>query len=80
MKIRDVLPSEALGAEFSDGEFRRYLNHEVIEEITEYDSRFPFKHKNIHVWWILEDNTAIGWNENPSVGWSFPVAKVKGVE
>ena len=77
MKLRDVLPSEALSVEFSDGKFRRYLDYEVIEEIMKYDSRFPFKHKNIYVWWILEDDMAVGWNENPSRGWSFPVAKVK---
>jgi len=80
MKLRDALPSEALSVEFSGDKFRRYLDYEVTEEIMEYDSRFPFKHKNIHVWWILEDNIAVGWNENRSRGWSFPVAKIKEVE
>lgn len=77
MKLRDVLPSEALSVEFSEDKFQRYLDSEVIETITKYDSRFPFTHKNIYVWWILKDNMAVGWNENPSRGWSFPVAKLK---
>ena len=82
--LRDVLPREAINSgEFIDDKFHKYLDYEVIEEIKdftrtpEYEGQFPFKHKNIHVWWILEDNIAVAWNENPSRGWSFHVAKMK---
>jgi len=78
LKLRDVLPREALSSEFFDAKFRKYLDYEVLERITKYDPRFPFKHKNIHIWWALENNIAVGWNENPSTGWSFSIAKVKG--
>lgn len=78
MKLRDVLPKEALGVEFYDS-LRKYLDYEVKETITEYDIRRPFKHKNIYVWWILEGEIAVAWNENPSRGWSFPVAKIRTV-
>lgn len=44
--------------------------------ITEYDN-FPFTHKNITSWVILEDMTAVGFNENPSIGWSYPTKKMK---
>jgi len=77
MKLRDVLPREALSSEFQNEAFLEHLDSEVKEEIREYDPRFPFRHKNIFVWWILEGDMAVGWNENPSVGWSFPVAKLK---
>ena len=77
MKLRNALPREALGVEWRDQKYNEYLDLEVLETITEYDSRFPFKHKNIHVWWILENMMAVGWNENPSRGWSFPVSRVK---
>lgn len=75
-KLKDVLPREALGPEFEGDPFRDLLDETVIESIDEYDPRFPFKHKNIFVWWILENGKAVGWNENPSRGWSFPVANV----
>lgn len=78
MKLRDAMPKEAvLGCEFEDQKYNDYLDVEVLETITEYDQRFPFKHKNIHVWWILENGMAVAWNENPSVGWSFPTARTK---
>ncbi len=32
------------------------------------------EYKNVHKWWIVDDGRlVIGWNENPSTGWSFPV-------
>ena len=79
MKLRYVLPLEAIQSpEFMDDEVQKYLDYEVLEEIRRtIDKRFPFKHKNIHVWWILEKDIAVAWNENPSRGWTFPVAKMK---
>ena len=78
LKLRDVMPKEAIrSGEFEECRFNKFLDHEVLEEFKDYDERFPFKHKNIHVWWILEDMVAVAWNENPSRGWSFPVSRVK---
>lgn len=77
MYLREVLPKEALSEEFADQRFRKYLDYEVIQEIKTYNPRFPFEHKNIHVWWIIEDSLAVGWNENPSRGWSFPVERLQ---
>lgn len=34
---------------------------------------WPGKQKDVHVWWELENGKAVGWNESPSRGWSFPV-------
>jgi len=77
--LRDVLPYEAYtSGAYVEDKFQEYLDYKVIETIEEYDSRFPFSHKNIYIWWILEGNIAVGWNENPSYGWSFPVKKLKG--
>lgn len=33
-------------------------------------------HKNVYCWILLEKGQAIGWNENPARGWSFPMKKV----
>jgi hypothetical protein len=34
---------------------------------------WPGPQKDVHCWWELESGKAVGWNENPSKGWSFPV-------
>ena len=29
-------------------------------------------YRNVYHWVILEDGSAVGWNESPRSGWSFP--------
>lgn len=36
-----------------------------------------FTHQNLYSFVELEDGTLVGFNENPSHGWSFPVGKWK---
>jgi hypothetical protein len=38
---------------------------------------FPGPQMNVHCWWELENGKAVGWNENPATGWSFPVVSMK---
>jgi hypothetical protein len=80
MKLASVLPQEF---------FREHATHydmtsgyEVptpaamlldVEVVVKHDGAWPGKHRNVHVWWELEDGHAVAWNENPSRGWSFPV-------
>lgn len=80
MKLASVLPQEF---------FREHATHynmttgyEVpspaamlldVEVIAKHDSAWPGKQRNVNVWWELADGHAVGWNENPSRGWSFPV-------
>ena len=33
-------------------------------------------HKNVHNWVLLSNGLAVGWNENPARGWSFPSKKI----
>jgi hypothetical protein len=35
--------------------------------------QWPGPQKDVHCWWELENGKAVGWNESPSKGWSFPV-------
>jgi hypothetical protein len=59
----------------------KVMNVNVIREHTSvntgYMMRWPGKHKNVHTWWELEDGHAVGWNENLSLGWSFPVMRLR---
>lgn len=35
--------------------------------------RWPGPQKNVSVWYALANGKAVGWNENPRLGWTFPV-------
>ena len=85
--LRDCLPYEATVYE-TDGAYK-HLDVEVIEEVSSsallndrivdnplYE-RWPGKHKNVFCWWKLKNGKAVGWNENPAIGWSFPVINYK---
>ncbi len=60
----------------------KLANDEVIKE---FSMRGDFwlswqefgKHKNVVFWCLTNTGYAIGFNENPSFGWSFPVIKLK---
>ncbi len=42
--------------------------------------RWPGSHKYVFAWCVLEDGSAVAWNENPGVGWSFPKLSAKLVK
>lgn len=72
--LRDWLPHEALS--YTDDAFYKHLDVEVIED---KEGGWPGKHKNVYHWCILKNGVAVGWNENPSVGWAFPIKKVNRI-
>lgn len=72
MKLRGVLPQEFF-AEFMDTPAAGLLDEDVISEVDGTVVGWPGKHKNVYMWWKLANGKAVGWNENPGVGWSFPV-------
>lgn len=62
------------GAEFND-QIRTYRDHVIVAE---YDGRaipFPqttFRYRNVMNWVLLDDGSAVGFNESPRSGFSFP--------
>ena len=71
--LADALPYEAVGGEYEGLPFRRHLGVGVVKE---HRDGWPGRHRNVYVWWELANGRAVGWNENKSVGWSFPVIRV----
>lgn len=76
---------QALPPEFSRGEYelaraQRYADVEVVREFdgTKTTERWPGKHKHVYFWVSLVNGYAVGWNENPGRGWSFPVVPYEG--
>lgn len=82
MKLREWLPKEFF-LSFADSKANKFLDVEIKEEYTSGESHHKYKswrlsggtHKYVFYWVLLENGYAVGWNENPSRGWSFPVMK-----
>ena len=88
MLIKDFLPIEVQHGEYENDKVQKYLDY-PIEKIYQLNntnltpSQFGFKHKNIFVWATFKDGNklkAVGFNENPSIGWSFPIVLIKRLD
>lgn len=73
LRLRDVLPPEFFD-EFKDSLANKHLDQLVVREYLHGGWRG--KHKNVMCWWRLQNGYAVGWNENPATGWSFPVIRL----
>jgi len=49
----------------------------VVREVDFREMPWPGVHKNVYYWVVLENGYAVGMNENPSRGLSFPIVKIK---
>lgn len=75
MKLKDVLPYEFMRGEYNNCKVMKFADIEVIQEHKSFENPWIGTHKNVHFWYVLENGYAVGFNENPSRGWSFPVVK-----
>src|SRR5882672_10504465 len=73
-RLADVLPPEFLQGEFESCPAMRHAFMDVIA-VHEGDLPWPSHHKYVSRWYVLLNGKAVGFNENPSRGWSFPVIK-----
>lgn len=79
--LTDAMPTELISHGYEST--RAYKMKDVIitkEHCSMIDQddyqRWPGKHKNVFFWVELKSGHAVGWNENPARGWSFPVIKL----
>lgn len=76
--LRNWLPVEFFHGEYNDTPAMRY---EACQVVVSYNVGVPhpFTHRNISSWCVVltpsRDYVAVGFNENVSRGWSFPVVK-----
>lgn len=77
--LQDVLPYEFRGCEYSKSPARKHANVEVVETVDgcKAGQGWPGPQTNAFWWYRLANGYAVGFNENPSRGWSFPVVKLK---
>lgn len=73
--LRDAMPREFSGGEYDDDRASKYADVEVVREFdaAKPSERWPGKHKHVFTWVVLANDYAVGWNENPGRGWSFPI-------
>jgi len=51
------------------------VEHGCMMDSIKNELVWPGPHKNVYFWVELDNGSAVGWNENPLKGWSFPVIK-----
>lgn len=75
--LREAMPPEFSGCEYRTDRAQRFADVKVVKEFdaTKPDQRWPGKQKNVFYWVALANGYAVGWNENPSKGWSFPIIR-----
>jgi hypothetical protein len=73
------------GKQLSDNEEKKLNKHMDVEVQHEFmahheDTWISWREfgsqKNVFCWVLLKNGLAVGWNENPATGWSFPSKKL----
>lgn len=72
--LRSVLPCEFTAGEYH-GTRAFKLRDEPVASVHREGWSWPGKQKHVCMWVKLANGLAVGWNENPSRGWSFPVVR-----
>jgi hypothetical protein len=81
MTLADAMPREFSGGEYETAPAQQYATLRVVAEFDHRNpSPWPGKEKNVHLWVILQDGRAVGFNENLNRGWSFPMLSPKAVK
>jgi hypothetical protein len=74
---------EVMGIDFQQDQDSKAHKFDTVEVIWQQNifaeslKPWPGKHKYVYFWVILENGYAVGMNENPSYGLSFPFVKYK---
>ena len=76
MTLYEAMPFEY----FYDTDSKAH-KYDAVDVIWKRDSlncpiRWPGTHKYVYFWVVLKNGYAVGWNENPSKGWSYPLIKL----
>lgn len=80
--LSQVMPPEF--RQYEDTQAYQFKDMRVVKEHCphyqqDYYTGWIGSHKNVYYWVELENGYAVGWNENPSRGWSFPVLNINNL-
>lgn len=77
--VHDFIPSY-VSVEFADL-LEKKGDIKILKIVDGTVYRFPSNnYKFVFKWAILENGSVIGWNENPSKGWSFPIIGKRAIQ
>lgn len=71
--LRDELGNYLAGCEYVETPAYKLLDVEVVASHGLNTKSWPGRHRYVYNWVELANGKAVGFNENPSRGWSFPV-------
>lgn len=72
--LQDELPRE-FHSQFQNTQAYTLRGARILAMHYSHEEPWPGREKNVHWWCELQGGLAVGWNENPARGWSFPVIK-----
>src|ERR1044072_9270428 len=72
-RLADLLPAAFLDGEYESSPAVAFAFVDVIATHRQEERPWPGDHKYVSVWYVLANGKAVGWNQNPTRGWSFPV-------
>ena len=75
--LRETLPKEFFPEHAGTQAHKLDYLEVVAEHFGQGMEPWPGPQKHVYCWWELEQGYAVGWNENPNRGWSFPVIRIK---
>lgn len=76
-KLSEELPREFLSGSYDETAAYKLRDQVVVAKHDARNVAWPGVHKNITYWYELDNGKAVGFNENPARGWSFPVITLK---
>jgi len=78
MRLKDIITKDFNPEDYSGERVIKRLNDKVIAKYDAREKEWVGKkyHKYVTVWFELETGWAVGMNENPSKGLSFPVIRM----
>jgi hypothetical protein len=66
-----------MGVEYDESFARMHADIKVTQEHDARVKPWPGHHKNVTYWFELENGYAVAFNENPALGWSFPIMRMR---
>lgn len=72
-RLADVLPPEFMNGAYEESPAMPYAFMPVLAKYHKDQRPWPGTQRFVSVWFVLANGKAVGWNENPRLGWSFPV-------
>lgn len=73
--LKDEMPRELVTDPYNACA-AKYADEEIQAVYWSWQRPWPGPQMHVHFWVHLRNGKAVGWNEHPARGWSFPVIRM----